>query len=228
MIRAHFSRTGCIIFTTSPDCNAITFDNTTTILAATLEPLGWGTPNMIIGQKTTQYMVHGVPVTANLETCRYEIEAAHPAVKLGLNPRWLIPEDRRRQKLASTIVVSMLGTIPPSQLGTKHIYIANRICKIEPYISFNETTQCRTCMRYGHPTARCKEQPTCGVCAEQHPTQDHPCSVLKCPKGGKCTHPPVKCINCDQPHKATDPNCPTRAKLRNRNPTAPVSMEEEL
>ena len=33
-------------------------------------------------------------------------------------------------------------------------------------------------------------------------------------KGPACTHPPIRCANCNTPHKASDPNCPERIKLR--------------
>jgi len=39
--------------------------------------------------------------------------------------------------------------------------------------------------------------------------------LLICKKGSACTHLPIWCVNCDALHKASDPNCPERIKLRN-------------
>jgi len=110
--------------------------------------------------------------------------------------------------------MTLAGNVRVSDLGRYHLIICNRKCRIEEYISFGLSTQCRSCQQYGHPAACCKNSPACAVCAGAHKTKSHPCNLPNCKKGPACTHPPIHCLNCNDSHKASDPNCPVRIKLR--------------
>lgn len=73
-------------------------------------------------------------------------------------------------------------------------------------------TQCYRCMLYGHGISQCMRYEVCSLCSGKHLTNT--CTVII-----KTTANAVyKCFNCvsanlpEQNHKATDPNCPYRAK----------------
>jgi hypothetical protein len=66
------------------------------------------------------------------------------------------------------------------------------------------------------PVQKDNNPPTCAVCAERHATELHACTICNCKQGILCTHHPIKCINCDSPHKATKLECPTRIKIQTK------------
>lgn len=65
----------------------------------------------------------------------------------------------------------------------------------------NKPVQCRKCQMYGHGERGCNIKPKCATCAGKHRTAD-------------CQSPAViRCANCKNNHKATDPICPNRASF---------------
>lgn len=78
-------------------------------------------------------------------------------------------------------------------------------------------TQCYQCAMFGHGASYCKRPPTCILCGEAHAAKD--CvNILKEDFVPKC----VNCFDCNLEckHKATDINCPMRARyseLRKRS-----------
>ena len=122
------------------------------------------------------------------------------------------------------MVVTFIGEMTKKSLGATSLAVFNRQCNIAEYISFGPSTQCNKYQQYGHPTQCCTAATyTCAVCALPHPTREHPCAIGNCKAGHSCRHPPIRCANCQQPHKDSDRNCPTYAKimtaLRNDNNT---------
>lgn len=89
----------------------------------------------------------------------------------------------------------------------------HHIIKWQPYKpSRKGPTQCYRCMLYGHGISQCKRFAVCSLCSGNHLTNT--CTVIS-----KTTENPVyKCYNCASAgltahnHKATDPDCPYRAK----------------
>lgn len=89
----------------------------------------------------------------------------------------------------------------------------HHIIKWQPYKpSRKGPTQCYRCMLYGHGISQCMRFAVCSLCSGNHLTN-------ACTKITKDTTNPVfKCYNCAAAdliahnHKATDPNCPYRAK----------------
>jgi hypothetical protein len=116
------------------------------------------------------------------------------------------------------MVIAICGSATLKVLG-ESVIVASKRCTVETYLTFGPSTQCNFCQRYGHPSQRCsfekdKHLPTCAVCAGPHLTELHTCTLDTCRQGILCTHPPIKCVNCDAPHKATDPECSTRTNIQ--------------
>jgi len=207
---------GSIIFTTTNTQNNIIYEDYTTIIADALTYYG-KCEKVEIGKRFSQFLLHGVPTHLPLPDISDSIATNYPQLIQYQMPRWLTPADRREQKATSTIVMTLSGSSKKADIGRHYLTICNRECQLDDFISYGRSTQCRNCQGYGHPATLCKNLSRCVVCVDAHETKDHACTIPACKRGPTCTHPPICCANCDAPHKASDPNCPTRIKIRSFN-----------
>jgi hypothetical protein len=212
-IRARVTIRGAIIFTTSNTQNNIIYEDYSAIISDALSYYG-KCEKVEIGKRFSQFLLHGVPTHLPIPDISQSIATNYPQLTQTQTPRWLTPADRREQKANSTIVMTLAGNIRKADIGRQYLTVCNRECQLDEYISYGRSTQCRNCQGFGHPAALCRNAARCAVCAEPHETKHHPCSLPVCKKGPACTHPPILCVNCGTPHKASDPNCPERIKLR--------------
>lgn len=223
-ILAHINAMNNLVFTVAPQHLGVSYEPYLAIFEDALHE--YPIASSRISQRWTRFILHGIPTTASPETVRNEIESTYPSLRMGQTPRWLTSPDRRQDKEASSMVVTFIGEMTKKSLGANDLALFNRECRIAEYISFGPSTQCNKCQLYGHPTQRCTAGGhTCAVCAQHHATRDHPCAIGNCKAGHSCRHPPIRCANCQQPHKASDRNCPTYVKimmaLRRDNGAAP-------
>jgi hypothetical protein len=182
-----------------------------------------------INTRWSKFLVHNIPTDASPSVIREQIELTYPTLCLAQTPRWLVPTDRRTNKQASTLVIALLGAIDLKHLRTTTLTLCNRKCHITPYFSWTPDSHCHNCQGYGHHTKLCKaEKPTCAICAQQHSTKNHLCTIPTCRASNSCTHPPLKCTACGAPHKATDPLCPEHIRhLSGPRHKAPAPEEDE-
>ena len=232
--RARFTVNNNLVLTTGLTNCGMDYDAYLNIIVDAVRFLGHASAR--INERWSKFLVHGVPVDSSLESIRHDIESNYPNLKLAQTPRWLAPAIKRVEKIHSTIVIALLGSITLKQIGVSRLTVRNRPCKISEYVQFGPSTQCSKCQLYGHHALYCQsKEPVCAVCAGFHTTKDHPCKIQSCKAGPVCTHPPIKCAACGDPHKANDPNCPTRVKLsqefrwqRAQRFNAGINMETEL
>jgi hypothetical protein len=220
-IRARVTTRGSIVFTTGNHNRNVVYEDYITIIKDALAYYG-KCETVEIGKRFSQFLLHGVPTHLSIHEISDSIKTNYPQLIQGQTPRWLTPADRREHKANSTIVLTLTGNVKKTDIGRQNLIVGNRQCQLDDYISFGRSTQCRKCQAYGHPAALCQNDPRCAVCAESHETREHPCTLPTCRKGPTCTHPPIRCANCGTPHKASDPNCPERIKLRTINKATPV------
>jgi hypothetical protein len=218
-IRARVTVRGAIIFTTGNDQNNIVYEDYITIIKHTLSYFGT-CEKVEIGKRFSQFLLHGVPTHLSIPEISDSITANYPQLVQGQTPRWLTPTERREHKTASTIVMTLTGNVKKNTIGRQNLIVCNRECQLDDYIPYGRSTQCHNCQTYGHPAALCRNDTCCAVCAGTHSTREHPCTLPTCKKGPACIHPPIRCVNCNAPHKANDPNCPERIKLRTFGRTA--------
>jgi hypothetical protein len=216
-----------LVLTTNPTTPATTYNPYMPVLLNEIKTLKPTTG--YLNSRWTQFLVHNVPTDAAPDSVGREIERTYPTLRLMQDPRWLIPTERRLNKMSSTIVISLQGAIDLTRLGTSRLAIQNRMRRITEYFSWTPNSHCHNCQGYGHHTKLCKaEKPTCAVCAQQHSTKDHLCPIPTCRAGKSCTHLPLKCAACDASHKATDPLCPVCIKhLATRRNKTPVPEQDE-
>jgi hypothetical protein len=216
-----------IVLTTNPTTPASAYTPYMPMLLDEIK--GLKPVNGIANSKWTKFLLHNIPTIARLAAVREMIESTYPTLKLMQEPHWLVPTERRLNKTASTIVISLQGTLSVANLGTNTIFIDNCKCRITEYFSWIPSTQCRNCQDYGHHTKLCRaEKPTCAICAQQHNTKDHQCLIPSCRAGKTCTHPPLKYAACGAAHRSTDPLCPVRISyLPTNRRKAPNTEQDE-
>jgi hypothetical protein len=186
-ILAHITSNNRLVLTTNPTTKASDYTPYLQIIANVTEQLK--PTETRINERWTKFLLHNVPTNANLPAVRSEIEDTYPSLRLGQDPRWLVPTERRANKAASTLVISLIGSVDYKRLGTSQLAICNRMCKIDEYFSWHPTSQCNNCQEYGHHPKLCKaDQPRCAVCAQNHTAKNH-LHHLNLPRW-RCMHPP--------------------------------------
>ncbi|KAH0603702.1 uncharacterized protein H6S33_007361 [Morchella sextelata] len=168
--------------------------------------------------KWSKFLLHGIPTTVGEGIEAGQLVASEIRSNYGENfqlaqvPRWISRAEARMEKTHSSMVIALPGQITMETLGVKFLSLFNRSCHIEAFLPTFPDTQCAKCLEYGHRQEKCKNNGKCGHCAGDHLTSFHPCN--ECQGGYRCTHTPIRCLNCKGIHKASDPACPERVKRR--------------
>ena len=68
---------------------------------------------------------------------REMVESHYPSMKMGQTPRWLIPVPRcgKGTKSTAAVVITLVGTVTMENIGVEKLYLENRSCRIEEYLS---------------------------------------------------------------------------------------------
>jgi uncharacterized coiled-coil protein SlyX len=213
-LSAHITQSNSLVVIVAESYRATDYDRYLGILQEALQADKFPIAGSFVSERWSRFVLNGVPADASPEDVQREIGTLYPSIRLGTSPRWLTTPERRHGKTASSMVITVTGQHTIKSIGRSRLYLFNNRCNLKEYITFGPSTRCGRCQLYGHPTPRCTAQlPACGVCAQAHLTKHHPCAIPSCKKGPACSHPPVMCVSCRQPHKAADPTCPTFLKL---------------
>ena len=156
---------------------------------------------------TTTYGViaHGIPTTsikmddqkqtiARIQAENHKISTNIPIGYVG----WLCPPKRA----AGSMVVEFLDAEQANLALQTGLVWDSEYKKTELYDRACWIQECFRCHKYGHISAQCGGQQKCGICAEEHRSEDCPSKDL-----GK-----RKCASCGGPHKARDSKCPNYQK----------------
>ncbi|KAH0605310.1 uncharacterized protein H6S33_004532 [Morchella sextelata] len=153
--------------------------------------------NIRANSKWSKFLLHGIPTTIGEGIEAGQLVASEIRSNYGENfqlvqvPRWISRAETRMEKTHSSMVIA---------------------CHIDSFLPTFPDTQCANCLEYGHRQEKCKNNGKCGHCPGDHLTSFHPCN--ECQGGYKCTHTPIRCLNCKGIHKVSDPACPERVKRR--------------
>jgi hypothetical protein len=147
-ILARITSNNRLVLTTNPTTKASDYTPYLQIIANVTQQLK--PTETRINERWTKFLLHNIPTNANLPAVRSEIEDTYPSLRLGQDPCWLVPSERRVNKAASTLVISLIGSVDYKRLGTSQLAICNRMCKIDEYFSWHPTSQCSNCQEYGH------------------------------------------------------------------------------
>ncbi|XP_058816037.1 uncharacterized protein LOC131679343 [Topomyia yanbarensis] len=148
-------------------------------------------------------IVPGINVTASehatLNTCRFVITCRDlyylndEEILEGLREQKVTKVERIMKKVdgelvkTSNFILTMSVPVRPEKIKVAFISVPTR-----PY--YPRPMRCFQCLRYGHLGRDCKSVKICANCGDNY-------------HEGKCVKP-VKCVNCEEQHPATSPNCP--------------------
>jgi hypothetical protein len=234
-VSAHLTHSNAIVIVVAESYPATDYGPYLGILQETLIADGFPFAGSFVSERWTNFVLNGVPTKATPEEVQRRMGSLYPSIHLGKPPRWLTTLEKRQGKEASSMVVTLAGTHTIKSIGRSRLYLLNNRCNIEEYITFGPRTRCGRCQLYGNPTSMCSAPlPACGVSAQPHLTKHHPCAIPSCKKGPHCSQPPVMCVSCCQPHKASDPTCATFPKLltqgssKEKEAVAPAEVEVSM
>ena len=121
----------------------------------------------------------------------------------------------------------MLGDATFSRVCRSGVRLFGRY-EVEAFEENRPDAFCNRCSRWGHIAAHCSAAPRCSICAEDHITQDHRCSVEGCRagRGRGFPHRTTKCANCGGPYGARADACAAKREARQlawkcRSPSRP-------
>ena len=156
-----------------------------------------------------------------LRLLREELEAENGGVSIPAEIRWLsrAKAQARFQELkggTSSVVVAVVGDVTFGHVCKSGIRLFGRRYEVEAFEEARPDAFCNRCSRWGHIAPHCSADPRCSICAEEHITNDHRCSVEGCRagRGYGCSHTTTRCANCKGPHGARADACAAKKEAR--------------
>lgn len=164
-----------------------------------------------IAPRDNEIIMHFVPVsfnTADYELRKFEEDNELPACCVT-KARWAkaVQNRKENQKVAS-LLLYISDPNAANKLISSGAVIANK--RVHAVKTIREEMRCFHCQSYGHIAIKCprlaadaNDLPTCGKCAERHPTKE-------------CNSENLRCANCKSSgHASNDRNCPEFARKCN-------------
>ena len=94
--------------------------------------------------------------------------------------------------------------LKPTACGQLNLSCINPISDYGSEIWYNGQKKFN-CQKFGHNHYQCKSQAKCSICAQNHETRNHECTI--CKSTIACAHIVVKCANFNKNHQCNDGNC---------------------
>nr|XP_053618124.1 uncharacterized protein LOC128679735 [Plodia interpunctella] len=136
-------------------------------------------------------LVKGIPVEWTHEDIKINLripDGYGPIVKSRRLSRRTVNSDSDSWTPTQSVVLTFDGQASPSR-----VYFFFSSIPVEQYIF--PTIQCFNCCRFGHTRNNCRSKPRCSKCSGEH-------------SGLSCLVTEHVCVNCSQPHMATNKLCP--------------------
>ena len=154
-------------------------------------------------------IVHGIPTDIfnrddEMIMLHDEIITFNHFQSLAIN--WLSTKENRDTKKHASIIISLESKELATKLLSKRVMIAGLPLRTQEFEERKSNEQCQKCQKFGHDSRMCKNEIACQLCAENHVTRLHnckSCSVIDT----TCTHSMLKCVNCNQNHRANSKEC---------------------
>ena len=114
------------------------------------------------------------------------------------------------------MVAAVSGDVAFSRICKSGVHLFGQRYEVEAFEESRPDAFCNRCSRWGHIAPHCSENPRCSICAKDHTTHDHQCSVEGCRagRGHGCTHVTTQCANCKGPHGARADACGAKKEAR--------------
>ena len=116
----------------------------------------------------------------------------------------------------SSVVAAVLGDAAFGRVCRSGVHLLGRRYEVEAFEEARPDAFCSRCSRWDHIGPHCSQSPRCAICAEDHPTHNHQCSVEGCKagRGHGCTHVTTQCTNCRDPRGARADACAAKKEAR--------------
>lgn len=163
---------------------------------------------------------------------QHELKAVNPClanVNFTENPRWLTRPEILRQKMHSTVILTVSSQEEVEYLMTHvgGVFMFGRYATFSRYQDTKPIRQCLGCWSFDHHTSQCRTEPSCRVCAGPHHESAHSCE--ECPQTAKaqkgCSHHSVRCTNCGETHVADHKSCTYRKAIMASTRTAHITSK---
>jgi len=79
---------------------------------------------------------------------------------------------------------------------------------------------------FDHSTRACFAQASCQICAEEHKTSQHSCSICNI-QGQICSHAILKCKNCGENHTANSNTCEFKTSIESKSTKYAQNMQKK-
>ena len=114
------------------------------------------------------------------------------------------------------MVAAVLGEVTFNRLCKSGSHLFGRRYEAEAYEEARPDAFCNRRSRWGHIAPHCSADPRRSICAEDHTTHDHRCSVKgrRAGRGRGCPHETTKCANCKGPRGARAEACAAKQEAR--------------
>lgn len=129
----------------------------------------------------------------------------------------------------STVVIALLRNYSLNSLGVHILSVCITVSRLDIYRLYNAaTTLCARCSQLSHSASGCSSTPSYDYCGADHPTYKYVYAAHLYSAGTRCTHPPVKFINCNNDnHASTDPAGSAKVRTREHARRLNMLMETE-
>ena len=154
-----------------------------------------GASDLVPQQRWHWVKIHNVSLVrymgktlGGLRLLREELEAENGGVSISADIRWLCraKAQARFQETkggTSSVVAVVLGDTTFNRVCKSGVHLFGRRYEVEAFEESRPDAFCSRCSLWGHIAPHCSESPRCAICARDHTTHDHQCSVEGCKAG---------------------------------------------
>ena len=128
-----------------------------------------------------------------LRKLREELDAENVGVQVPADIRWLggakvKARFQRKGCGSSSVVAAVLGETVFGWLCRSGVRLPGGRYEVGAFEEERPDALCLRCGEWGHVTPHCDKakRPKCAICAKEHATRDHRCSVEGCRVGRGC------------------------------------------
>jgi hypothetical protein len=166
-------------------------------------------------------IIHGLPLRdfgpeGGMDMLKNEVKTFNKELNLNIigTPYWLTSKQKRENpdSFKGSAIVTFETEAQAQRAIRQRLMVAGFSARVEKLHSCSPTSQCTKCGRYGHVYNYCKKDDACLICAENHATPQHYCTI--CDVTGKaCAHTTHRCTNCSGDHPAYSKTCPNKPTI---------------
>lgn len=201
-----------------------------THLLPTLQTLDLNITAIHINNDWEKVVVHGIQLSYyedmqdGMDKLKQDLKFENPGLLLRTLPHYITKPEQRETKLQSSVAFAVSDKATAASLTRRGVAILAGHHKVAHFQKRTPFSHCRQCLNKGHDQPKCTNTPRCALCAGTHTTNEHKCDK-GCATGRPCAHTALKCLHCEEPHRAFDrTKCTYQLEALKRFRTPPPSL----